>query len=143
MTFPKILLGKSCHIFLVILVNYCWRRHFLTKAILVKLKILCILMQWSKWFIFWNTFLYCKIIISFLELFSATCFLCILHAQLTRRTASIPKKLKHINISHIPKKRQHMTFMMTSSSDHKSNICQVCYQDLLHIISTVYVQNFI
>ena len=100
-------------------------------------------MQWSKWFIFWNTFLYCKIIISFLELFSATCFLCILQTQLTRRNTSIPKKLKHIITLHIPKKRQHMTFMMASSSDEKSNICQVCYQDLFHIINTVYVQNFI
>ena len=47
-------------------------------------------------------FLYCKIIISFLELFSVTCFLFILQTQLTRRNTSIPKKLK---------KRQHMTFM--------------------------------
>ena len=32
--------------------------------------------------IFWNIFLYCKIIISFFELFSATCFLYILQTQL-------------------------------------------------------------
>ena len=46
--------------FLVISVSYCWLHHFLTKVVLVKLKILYILMQWSKWFIFWNFFLYCK-----------------------------------------------------------------------------------
>ena len=38
--------------------------------------------HWSKRFIFWNIFLYCKIIVSFLEIFSATCFLCILQTQL-------------------------------------------------------------
>ena len=65
-------------------------------------------MQWSKWFIFWNIFLYCKIIISFLELFSATCFLCILKTHLTKRNTSVPKKVK---------KRQHMTFMMSSNND--------------------------
>ena len=65
-------------------------------------------MQWSKCFIFWNIFLYCKIIIRFLELFSATCFLCILQTQLAKRNTLIPKNLK---------KRQHMTFMMTSSND--------------------------
>ena len=59
--------------FLVVWVNYCWSHHFLTKVILVKLKILFILMQLSK---------YCKIIISFLELFSATGFLWILKTQL-------------------------------------------------------------
>ena len=63
---------------LVISVSYCWLHHFLTNAILAKLKIFYILMQWSKWFTFWNIFLYSKIIISFLELFSATWFLCIL-----------------------------------------------------------------
>ena len=67
--------------FLVISVNFCWRHHFLTKVILVKLKILYIFMQWPKWFIFWKKFLYCKVIISFLELFSATCFLCILQIK--------------------------------------------------------------
>ena len=77
-------------------------------------KHLNILMQWSKWFIFWNMLLYRKIIISFLELFPATCFLCILQTQLTRRNTSIPKKLS---------KCQHMTFMMTSSNDGKSDIC--------------------
>ena len=134
MTFPKIYLGKfSQNFFLVVSVNYCWRHHFLTKVILAKLKILYILMQWSKWFIFWNIFLYCKIIISFLELFSVTCFLFILQTQLTRRNTSIPKKLK---------KRQHMTFMMTSSNDDKSDICQFFYQDLFHIVNTVYVKNF-
>ena len=55
-------------------------------------------------------------IISFLELFLATCFQCILETQLTRRNTSIPKNLK---------KRLHMTFMMTSSNDGKSDICQV------------------
>ena len=61
-------------------------------------------MKWPKWFIFWNIFLYCKIIISFLELFVARCFLCVLRTQLTRRNTSFPKKLK---------KRQHMTFKVT------------------------------
>ena len=87
MTFPKIYLGKFYqNIFLSKFqsINYCWSHHFLTKATLVKLKILYILMQWSKWFICWNVFLYCnsKIIISLLELFSAACFLCILQTQL-------------------------------------------------------------
>ena len=68
--------------FSAILVNYSWRHHYLAKVILVKLKILYILMQWSKWFIFWNICLYCKIVISFLELFSAICFLYILQMQL-------------------------------------------------------------
>ena len=86
------------------------RHHFLTRVIPVKWKILYILMQWSKWFIFWNIFLCCKIIISFLELFSATCFLCILKTHLTKRNTSIPKKVK---------KRQHMTFMMMSSNGDK------------------------
>ena len=54
-------------------------------------------------------------IISFLELFLATCFLCILQTHLTRRNISIPKNLK---------KRLHMTFMMISSNDGKSDICQ-------------------
>ena len=53
---------------LVISVTYCWRHHFSTKVILVKLKMISILMQWSQWFIFWNILLYCKIIINFLEL---------------------------------------------------------------------------
>ena len=74
----------SIFFFLVISVNYCCCHHFSTKAILVKLKILNILMQWLKWFIFWM-FLHCKLITSFLELFLATCFLCILQTQLTRR----------------------------------------------------------
>ena len=56
-------------------------------------------------------FLYCKIVISFLELFSATYFLFILQIQLTRRNTSIPKK------------HRHMTFMMTSLNDNKSDIC--------------------
>ena len=134
MTFPIIYLEKSYQkYFLVISVNYCWRDHFLTNIILVKLKIQYILMQWLKWFIFCNIFLYCKIIINFLELFSATCFLCILETHLTRRNTSIPKSLK---------KRQHMTFIMTSSNDDRSGICQFFYQDLFRIVSTVYVQNF-
>ena len=35
-----------------------------------------------------------------------------------------------------------MTFMMTSSNDDKGEVCQVFYQDLFHIVNTVYVQNF-
>ena len=81
----------------------------------MKLKILYILMQRSKRFIFCNIFLHWKVIISFLELFSATCFLCILQTQLTKRNTSIPKKLK---------KRKHMTLMMTLSNDDKSDIYQ-------------------
>ena len=69
-------------------------------------------MQWSKWFIFVNIFSYCKVINSFLELFSTTCFLCILETQLTRRNASTAKNLQKI---------QHMTFMMMSSNDDKSD----------------------
>ena len=84
-------------------------------------------MQWSN---FLYIFLYCKIIIRFLELFSAFYFLCILHTQLTRRNASIPKKLL---------KNQNMTFMMTSSNSYKKYI----YQDLFHIANTVYLQKFI
>ena len=83
-------------------------------------------MQLSKWFSFWNMF------ISFLELFPATCFLCILHSQLTRRNTSVPKKLK---------KRQYMTFMMTTSNDDKRDICQFFYQDLFRIVNTVDIQN--
>ena len=75
--------------------------------------------MWNwKFYIFWCNgrndlvfgifFSYCEIIISFLELFSAACFLCILQAQWTRRNTSISKNVK---------KRQHMTFMMTSSND--------------------------
>ena len=78
--------------FLVISVNYCWRHYFLTKVILVKSKILYILMQWSTCFIFWNIFLYYFFFFVFLELSSATCFLCIWQTQLTRRNTSIPKK---------------------------------------------------
>ena len=69
--------------YLFILVNYCWCHHFLINVSLVKLKNLYFFMQWSKWFIFWKVF--CKTIISFLELFLATCFLCILQAQLVLR----------------------------------------------------------
>ena len=89
-------------------------------------------MQWPKCFLFWNIFLYCTKIISVLELFSVTYFLRILQTQLTRRNTLIPKKFI---------KRQHMTFMMTSSNDDKSDICHFFYQDLLHIVNTVYVQN--
>ena len=35
-----------------------------------------------------------------------------------------------------------MTFMMMSSNDDKSNICQFFYQELFHVVNTVYVQNF-
>ena len=58
----------------------------------MKLKIKYVLMQWCEWYISWNVSLYCKIIISFLELFSVTCFLCILLTQLTTRNTSVPKK---------------------------------------------------
>ena len=34
-----------------------------------------------------------------------------------------------------------MTFMMTSSNDDKSDICQFFYQDLFHIVNTVYLQD--
>ena len=114
MTFPKIYLGKLSQFFLVISVDYCCCHHFSTKVILVKLKILNILMQWLKWFIFPNMFLYCKIIISFSELLPATSFLCILQTHFTRRNTSIPTKLK---------KCQRITFMMTSPNDGKSDIC--------------------
>ena len=135
MTIPKIYLGKFCqNFFLVISVNYCWHYHFLTKVILVKLKILYILMQWSKCLLLGIFFFYCKIIIIFSELFSVTCFLCILQTQLKRRNTWIPKKLK---------KRQHMTFMMTSSNDDKSDICKFFYQNLYHIVNTVCAQSFI
>ena len=52
----------------------------------------------------------------------------------TRRNTSIPKNLKT---------RQHMAFVMTSSNDEKSDICQFFYQDLFHTVNTVCVQNFI
>ena len=39
-------------------------------------------------------------------------------------------------------KRLHMIFMMTSSNDEKSDICQFFNQDLFHIVNAVYVQNF-
>ena len=67
-------------------------------------------------------FLRCKKIISFLELFSTTCFLCILQ---TRRNTSIPDKIK---------KLQHMTFVKTPSKDGKIDICEFFYQDLFHSI---------
>ena len=83
-------------------------------------------MQWLKWFIFWNISSDCKIIISFLELFWATCFLCILQTQLIRRNTSIPRKLQ---------RRQHITFMMASSNDDKSSICRFFYEDFFHIVN--------
>ena len=74
---------KSVKIFfLVIPVNYDWRHYFIKKVILVKLKIPYLLMLWSKWSIIWSVFFYCKIIIRFLELFLANCFLCIFETQL-------------------------------------------------------------
>ena len=76
-------MGKFCQkFFLIISANYCWRHYFLAKLILVKLKILYILMQWLKWSIFWNIFLYCKIAFSFLQLFLVNYFLYILQTQL-------------------------------------------------------------
>ena len=50
-----------------------------------------------------------------------------------RRNISIHKKLK---------KHEHMIFTMTSLNDDKSDISQFFYQDLFHIVNTVYVQNF-
>ena len=126
----KIYLGKFCQKCFFYFSQLLLTSSFLTNVILVKLKILCILMQWSKWFIFWNVFI--LQIISFLELFSAICFLCILQTHLTRRNTSIPKKLK---------KRKLTTFMMASSNDGKSDIYQFFYPDLSHIVNTVYVQN--
>ena len=35
-----------------------------------------------------------------------------------------------------------MTFRMTSSNDGESDICQIFYLDLFHIVNTVYAQNF-
>ena len=35
-----------------------------------------------------------------------------------------------------------MTFMMKSSNSDKSDIFQFYYEDLFHIINTVYVQHF-
>ena len=35
-----------------------------------------------------------------------------------------------------------MIFTMTSLNDDKSDISQFFYQDLFHIVNTVYVQNF-
>ena len=35
-----------------------------------------------------------------------------------------------------------MTFMITASNDQKSDICQLLYPDLFHIVNAVYVQNF-
>ena len=60
------------------------------------------------------------------QLFWATCFLCILQTQLIRRNTSIPKKLQ---------RRQHITFMMASSNDDKSSICQFFYEDFFHIVN--------
>ena len=81
-------------IFLITSVNYFWRHHFLRQVILVKLKILYILMQWSKWVIIWNSFLYCKIIISFSELYAVICFLCSLQTHWVVSISSIPNRLK-------------------------------------------------
>ena len=72
-------------------------------------------MQWSKWFIFWNFFYIAKIIISFLESFWSSVFCVFCRLSQYFDISSIPKKLR---------KRQHITFMMTSSNDDKSNICQ-------------------
>ena len=83
--------------------------------------------------LFCGMFLYCKIVISLLELFLATCLLCLLQTQFSRRTASIPQKFK---------KHQHMNFMMVSSRDGKSDIYRFFYRDFFPIISTVYVQIF-
>ena len=77
---PKIYSGKFSQIFLFSYFSQLLPTS--SKVILVKLKILYILMQCSKWFIFWNIYLYCKIIICFLKLFWATCFLLILQTQL-------------------------------------------------------------
>ena len=91
------------------------------------------LMQWAKWFIVWNIFLYCKIIISCIDLFSATCFLYFADPISIQVFHQLRKKLK---------KRQHMTFMVTSSDDDKSNICQFFYQWNTLILNVEYVQKF-
>ena len=55
-------------------------------------------MHWLKWFFFfWNIFLYCKRIMTFLELSSTTFFMCILQTESTRRNTSITKKLKKMS----------------------------------------------
>ena len=71
-------LMKFGKLYFFISVNCCWRHLLLTKVILVKLKILSILKQWSKQFNFWNIFSQSKIIISLLELLLSHLFLCIL-----------------------------------------------------------------
>ena len=48
----------------------------------------------------------------------------------TRRNTSIPKKLK---------RRQHMTFIMTSSNDDKSDICQLIFIKTYSIFSIQYM----
>ena len=77
------LLGKNfCqNFYLVLSVNYCWRHHFLTgNSCEIENSIYFDAMVEMVYFL--EYFLYCKIIIRFLELFSATCFLCILQTQL-------------------------------------------------------------
>ena len=85
---------------------------------------------WYKWFIFWNIFLYCKIVIRLLELFLATCFLCILQTQLTRRNTSVPQKFK---------KHEHMNFVVVSSNDGKSDICQFFFIETFSLLSVQYI----
>ena len=97
--FGKITWKNFIKFFLVISVNYCFFHHFSTKVILVKLKILNILMQWSKCcFFFLNMFFYCKIVISFLELFPVTCFLCILQTSKQEKIHQFQQNVKNVNI---------------------------------------------
>ena len=35
-----------------------------------------------------------------------------------------------------------MTLMMMSSNNDKCGVCEFFYQDLFHMVNTVYVQNF-
>ena len=131
MTFPKIYLGKFCQFFFSYFNQLLLLSSLFNKGNSCEIENSKYSDAMVEMVYFLNIFLYCKIIISFLELFPATCFLCILQTQLLRRNRSIPTKLK---------KCQQTTFVMTSSDDDKSDICQFFYQDLFHIVNTV--QNF-
>ena len=47
---------------------------------------------------FLNMFLYCKIVISFLELFAVTCFLCILQTSKQEKIHQFQQNVKNVNI---------------------------------------------
>ena len=49
-------------------------------------------------FFFWNMFFYCKIVISFLELFPVTCFLCILQTSKQEKIHQFQQNVKNVNI---------------------------------------------